>query len=158
MANGHLAHRVAPLRTPFFSARSAAPSRTAMASTEIRLREALAREEALRRELAEVIRQQDGTSRKLFAWRGDAATRVASLSPQQRKIMDLVLAGQPSKNIAADLGISQRTVEKHRATIMKKTGATSLPALARLALAATWIGALEFNSVITMKIDRGLAK
>ncbi|HLZ67766.1 MAG TPA: LuxR C-terminal-related transcriptional regulator [Aliidongia sp.] len=45
-------------------------------------------------------------------------------------------AGHPSKNIAADLGVNQRTVENHRASIMKKTGSKSLPALARLALAA----------------------
>jgi two-component system CheB/CheR fusion protein len=50
--------------------------------------------------------------------------------------MELVLAGQPSKNIAADLGISRRTVENHRASIMKKTGSKSLPALARLAVTA----------------------
>jgi two-component system CheB/CheR fusion protein len=50
--------------------------------------------------------------------------------------MEMVLAGHPSKNIAADLGISQRTVENHRASIMTKTGTKSLPALARLALAA----------------------
>jgi two-component system CheB/CheR fusion protein len=50
--------------------------------------------------------------------------------------MEMVLAGAPSKNIAADLGISQRTVENHRAEIMKRTGAKSLPELARLAVAA----------------------
>jgi hypothetical protein len=52
--------------------------------------------------------------------------------------MKLVLSGQPSKNIAADLGISQRTVENHRAAIMKRTGSTCLAALARTALAAAW--------------------
>ncbi len=62
---------------------------------------------------------------------------MAGLTPRQREIMALVLAGHPSKNIAADLGISQRTVENHRASIMHRTGAASLPALARLALAAT---------------------
>ena len=76
-------------------------------------------------------------SSKLVAWREAAANRVRSLTPRQRQIMELVLAGHPSKNIAADLGISQRTVESHRAAIMKRTGSKSLPALARLALAAT---------------------
>jgi two-component system CheB/CheR fusion protein len=75
-------------------------------------------------------------SAKLMAWRADAAGQLAALTPRQRQIMELVLAGQVSKNIAADLGISQRTVENHRAAIMAKTGAKSLPALARLALAA----------------------
>jgi two-component system CheB/CheR fusion protein len=73
---------------------------------------------------------------KLFAWRADAARQVAGLTPREHEIMELVLAGHPSKNIAADLGISQRTVETHRASVMKKTGSKSLPALARMALAA----------------------
>ncbi|MDP3895591.1 MAG: response regulator, partial [Mesorhizobium sp.] len=75
-------------------------------------------------------------SGKAAARRQSAADRLAGLTERQREIMDLVLAGHPSKNIAADLGISQRTVENHRASIMKKTGSKSLPALARLALAA----------------------
>ena len=73
---------------------------------------------------------------KVSAWHKDAAAQVALLTQRQRQIMTLVLAGHPSKNIAADLGISQRTVENHRASIMHRTGVTSLPALARLALAA----------------------
>lgn len=65
-----------------------------------------------------------------------ASIRVASLTSRQRQVLDLVLAGQPSKNIAADLGISQRTVDNHRAAIMRKTGSKSLPALVRTAMAA----------------------
>ena len=80
-------------------------------------------------------RSQDAA--KLAAWHEAAAAQVATLTPRQREIMSLVLAGHPSKNIAADLGISQRTVENHRASIMHRTGAASLPALARLALAAS---------------------
>ena len=80
--------------------------------------------------------EQARNAGKASAWQETAATQVADLTPRQRQIMDMVLAGHPSKNIAADLGVSQRTVENHRASIMKKTGSKSLPALARLALAA----------------------
>lgn len=66
-----------------------------------------------------------------------AASQVADLTPRQHEVMELVLAGHPSKNIAADLGISQRTVENHRAAVMRKMEAKSLPELARNALAAT---------------------
>ena len=80
---------------------------------------------------------QSADKNKLADWRKLAAEHVAGLTARQRQIMNMVLDGHPSKNIAADLDISQRTVENHRASIMKKTGAKSLPALARLALAAT---------------------
>jgi two-component system CheB/CheR fusion protein len=63
-----------------------------------------------------------------------ASGLLNELTARQRQILDLVLAGQPSKNIAADLGISQRTVENHRAAIMRRTGARSLPALAQLVM------------------------
>jgi DNA-binding CsgD family transcriptional regulator len=129
-----------PLESP--ERRTAASYKRDLTFAEIRLRESLAREEALLRQMDELIQQQDALS-KLFAHREDAANRIANLSARQRQIMELVLAGHPSKNIAADLGISQRTVENHRASIMKKTGSRSLPALARLALAAAWNGADE---------------
>jgi DNA-binding CsgD family transcriptional regulator len=81
------------------------------------------------------------TSSAIIAWRRTAAVHFAGLTPRQREIMELVVAGRPSKNIAAHLGISQRTVENHRASIMKKTGSKSLPALTRLALFAGGSGA-----------------
>ena len=88
--------------------------------------------------LASVKRALDQTrdTAKLSAWRETAATSVASLTMRQRQILELVLAGHPSKNIAADLGISQRTVDNHRAAIMRKTASKSLSALIRTALAA----------------------
>src|SRR5579863_401736 len=75
-------------------------------------------------------------SGRLIKSRADAADHLARLTRRQHQIMEMVLAGHPSKNIAADLGISQRTVENHRASIMKKAGVRSLPELARMALAA----------------------
>jgi len=91
--------------------------------------------EELAASVARALEQGRDTGKRA-AWREDAANHVAGLTTRQHQIMDMVLAGHPSKNIAADLGISQRTVENHRATIMKKTGSKSLPALARLAVAA----------------------
>jgi two-component system, chemotaxis family, CheB/CheR fusion protein len=76
-------------------------------------------------------------SDKLTKSREAAAVHLTGLTARQRDVMERVLAGQPSKNIAADLNISQRTVENHRAAIMKRTGSKSLPALARLALLAS---------------------
>ena len=73
----------------------------------------------------------------LSAGRTMAASKIESLTTRQREILELVLAGTSSKNIAADLQISQRTVDNHRAAIMRKLGARSLSAMIRTALAAT---------------------
>ena len=89
----------------------------------------------LRSTVARAFERAHDTS-ALSASRETATTCLASLTGRQRQILDLVLAGHPSKNIAADLGISQRTVDNHRAAIMKKTGSRSMPALVRTALAA----------------------
>jgi len=85
---------------------------------------------------AERIAEKRSDANKPAAWQQNAARRMADLTPRQREIMVLVVKGCPSKIIAADLHISQRTVENHRASIMKKTGSKSLPALTRLALFA----------------------
>jgi two-component system CheB/CheR fusion protein len=75
-------------------------------------------------------------SMAMSAWRENAARRIAGLTLRERQIMDLVIAGQPNKNIAADLGVSQRTIENHRAAVMKKTRSKSISDLVRLAITA----------------------
>ena len=64
---------------------------------------------------------------------GGADPRL-QLTKRQKQVLDGVLAGQASKNIAYELGISQRTVESHRAAIMDRIGARSLPELVRKVL------------------------
>ncbi len=65
-----------------------------------------------------------------------ARSSIEALTSRQRQIMDMVVSGRSNKVIAADLGISQRTVENHRAAIMRKTNSPSLAALAVLVAAA----------------------
>jgi FixJ family two-component response regulator len=57
----------------------------------------------------------------------------AQLTPRERDVMKLVVAGFANKLIAAELGISQKTVEIHRGRVMKKTKAGSVADLVRLA-------------------------
>lgn len=77
----------------------------------------------------EAVVKNAGALQELGASKAEAASRIAKLTQRQHQIFDLILAGNPSKIIAADLGISQRTVENHRAEIMKKTGSRSISAL-----------------------------
>jgi two-component system, LuxR family, response regulator FixJ len=63
------------------------------------------------------------------------ATRLASLTPREREVLDKLVAGQPNKTIAYDLGSSPRTVEVHRARVMEKMGVRSLAELVRMTIA-----------------------
>lgn len=112
---------------------------------EARLRSALARAEALLLERASWAPDAAETAGQR-ARQGQFANCSAGLTPRQHEIMRLVLDGHPSKNIAADLGISRRTVENHRAAIMKKTGSKSLPALGRFGFTASSAPALTVDA------------
>jgi FixJ family two-component response regulator len=59
--------------------------------------------------------------------------RYGSLTPREREVMDLVVAGRPNKQIAFELGLSEITVKLHRAQVMRKMMAKSLPELVRAA-------------------------
>jgi two-component system, LuxR family, response regulator FixJ len=62
------------------------------------------------------------------------AALLAYLTPREREVMDLVIAGKPNKIIADDLGISPKTVEIHRGRVMEKMQVDSVAELVRLDL------------------------
>lgn len=62
--------------------------------------------------------------------------RLASLTPREREVLELLVIGHPNKVIAHRLDISPRTVEIHRAHVMEKMKARSLPELVRAAMQA----------------------
>jgi two-component system response regulator FixJ len=66
----------------------------------------------------------------------DIASRVASLSPRERQVMDGLVAGLSNKLIAKEYDISPRTIEVYRANVMTKMQAGSLSELVRLAMRA----------------------
>ena len=64
----------------------------------------------------------------------ELAARLETLTAREREVLDLLVAGDPNKVIAYRLQISPRTVEIHRARVMEKMRAKSLPELVRMAL------------------------
>lgn len=70
------------------------------------------------------------------AARRKAHAQLAALTPREREVLELVARGLPSKNIANSLSISRKTVDLHRANVMRKLGATSVAELVRLSLMA----------------------
>jgi len=78
--------------------------------------------------------ERDARNRATLAQHDRIRERFDSLTPREREVLTLMTRGKPNKVMAADLGVSQRTVEIHRARVMEKTGAASLAQLVRMAM------------------------
>ena len=86
--------------------------------------------EAIKRALA-----RDADLRQMHAVRNEIARRFERLTPREREVFALVTIGKMNKNIAAELGASEKTIKVHRGRVMEKMQAESLAELVRLAQA-----------------------
>ena len=68
-----------------------------------------------------------------------ASQQLSSLSHRERQVLERLLAGRLNKQIASDLGLSVRTVEVHRARMMKRLGVRHLSEAIRLSLRANFL-------------------
>ena len=78
--------------------------------------------------------EKDRENRVALGERSRIRERLDSLTPREREVLNLVSSGKANKVMAADLGLSQRTVEIHRARVMEKMGASSVAQLVRMVL------------------------
>lgn len=77
---------------------------------------------------------QDLENRETVKRHADLKRRAESLTPREREVMALVVDGRANKVIAIDLGLSERTVEIHRANVMEKMQARSVAHLVKMHL------------------------
>lgn len=82
-------------------------------------------------------------ARRERAGRMEIERQLATLTPRERQVCSLVVAGYPNKRIANKLGTSEKTIKVHRARVMEKMHAGSLASLVQMTYAARLTSAQE---------------
>jgi FixJ family two-component response regulator len=77
---------------------------------------------------------RDAETRQSLQEHARIRARIGSLTPREREVLELLTSGKANKMMAQDLGLSQRTVEIHRAHVMEKMGAKSVAQLVRMVM------------------------
>jgi two-component system, LuxR family, response regulator FixJ len=75
---------------------------------------------------------RDANARHRYTRKAELAARIERLSTRQREVLELLLAGKHSKQIAGELGIGEKTVAKHRAGVLERMQVDSVVDLVRL--------------------------
>jgi FixJ family two-component response regulator len=78
---------------------------------------------------------RDALQREAVAASASSAARLAALTPREREVLELIVAGKLNKVIADQLAISPKTVEIHRARVMEKMGVRSVAELVQAVIA-----------------------
>jgi len=99
----------------------------------------------------------DSSARRGRAEQREVESRLALLTPRERQVLELILAGRLNKQIAGLLGIAQRTVEVHRQQIMKKMQAETGVDLARMVLSVRSTAAARTSAKQKPQYPRALA-
>ena len=94
--------------------------------------------DAVRRALARDAQQREARARRV-----SLVSPFSALTVREREVLEHVVRGRLNKQIAADLGIHERTVKLHRMAMMSKLGVHSVAELTRLTYEAGLVGPLE---------------
>jgi FixJ family two-component response regulator len=84
--------------------------------------------------------EADRQARDVAMEQGEVKVRIAQLTPRERQVMKLLVAGKTSKEIAGDLDLSVRTVEAHRRTVLRKMNVLSAAQLVRAVIGTRGLG------------------
>jgi len=94
-----------------------------------------------------IAKRLHGSDQKSLNRRGQLKKRINRLSSREVEVLQLIAEGQPNKQVAAELGVSFKTIDKHRQHLMAKLNIHDVAGLTRYAISA---GIIESSVQVTI--------